>query len=226
MYVCMLCMVCVVCVVCMVSMVSMVCMICMVCMACMVCMVLWYVMYGMLCMVCYVWYVCCVVVWCCVVLRCVVLYCIVLYCIVLYLCNYLVLYLGNIKTTCSSAGMHSTLLFTMCAAHIGTVQGSTDICLFLVQMQLIYIYIYTEQLSQHKFWSKVFWVPDFIHHMHQLRFVLSDCWTSNNYWWKTPIPEASRAIDTWSCSCGSDHRLASDHTIWPHSKAKSCFYLS
>ena len=79
---------------------------------------------------------------------------------------------------------------------IGTVQGSTDICLFLVQMQLIYIYIYTEQLSQHR---------------HQLRFVLSDCWTSNNYWWKTPIPEVSRAIDTWSCSCGSDHRLASDH---------------
>ena len=75
----------------------------------------------------------------------------------------------------------------------------------------IYIYIYTEQLSQHKFWSKGIWVPDFIHHMHQLRFVLSDCWTSNNYWWKTPIPEVSRAIDTWSCSCGSDHRLASDH---------------
>ena len=25
---------------------------------------------------------------------------------------------------------------------IGTVQGSTDICLFLVQMQLIYIYLY------------------------------------------------------------------------------------
>ena len=96
---------------------------------------------------------------------------------------------------------------------IGTVQGSTDICLFLVQMQLIYIYIYiyTEQLSQHKFWSKGIGVPDCIHHMHQLRFVLSDCWTSNNYWWKTPIPEVSRAIDTWSCSCGSDHRLASDH---------------
>ena len=39
---------------------------------------------------------------------------------------------------------------------IGTVQGSTDICLFLVQMQLIYIYIYiyTEHLSQHKLWSK------------------------------------------------------------------------
>ena len=64
---------------------------------------------------------------------------------------------------------------------IGTVQGSTDICLFLVQMQLIYIYIYTEQLSQHKFWSKGIRIPDFIHHMHQLRFVLSDCWTSNNY---------------------------------------------
>ena len=30
--------------------------------------------------------------------------------------SYLVLYFGNIKTTCSSAGMHSTLLFTTCAA--------------------------------------------------------------------------------------------------------------
>ena len=36
---------------------------------------------------------------------------------------------------------------------IGPVQGSSDICLFLVQMQLIYIYIYTEHLSQHKLWS-------------------------------------------------------------------------
>ena len=93
----------------------------------------------------------------------------------------------------------------------GTVQGSTDICLFLVQMQLVYIYIYTEHLSRQKLWSKGIWVPDFIHHMHQLRFVLSDCWTSNNYWWQTPIPEVSRAIDSCSCSCGRDHRLASDH---------------
>ena len=39
------------------------------------------------------------------------LYCTVLYCTV---CNYLVLYLGH--DCCSSADMHSTLLFTMCAA--------------------------------------------------------------------------------------------------------------
>ena len=54
-----------------------------------------------------------------IVLYYMVLYGIVLYCIYvcMYVCNYLVLYLGNIKNDCcSSAGMHSTLFFTMVAA--------------------------------------------------------------------------------------------------------------
>ena len=45
--------------------------------------------------------------------------------------------------------------------------------------------------------------PYFIHRIHKLRFVLSDCWTSmNNYWWQTPTPVVSTAIDTCPCSCG------------------------
>ena len=66
---------------------------------------------------------------------------------------------------------------------IGTVQGSTDIYLFLVQIQLRYIYIFIlNTFLSTNFGAKASeYVPDFIHHMHQLRFVLSDCWTSNNY---------------------------------------------
>ena len=99
---------------------------------------------------------------------------------------------------------------------IGTVQGSSDICICRSKYSAdIYIYCYTIitlvvvtlyywwHLSQHKRWSKCIWAPDFINPIHQLRFVMSDCWTSmNNYWWETTTPVISRAIDTCPCSCG------------------------
>ena len=99
---------------------------------------------------------------------------------------------------------------------IGTVQGSSDICILPVQIQR-YISIYSYaimtpvvvtlyywwHLSEHKLWSKCIWAPDFINHIHQLRFVMRDCWTSmNNYWWETTTSVVPRAIDTCPCRCG------------------------
>ena len=61
------------------------------------------------------------------------------------------------------------------------VQGNTDICLFLVQMQLnIYIFILNTFLSTN-FGAKASEYQTSFVNMHQLRFVLSDCWTSNNF---------------------------------------------
>ena len=119
--------------------------------------------------------------------------------------------------------------------NIGTVQSSTAIhvYLFLAQTQLRYIYLLSSHhhsptssdlaimitpLSAHTLEQSI-WAPDFIHHIHQLRFVPSDCWTlMNNYLWKTPTPVVSRVPGTIG-SCFKTN-------IWPHPKAKSCLYLS
>ena len=114
--------------------------------------------------------------------------------------------------------------------------------LVLIQKQLRYLYLLlshhhsatsscvwpcnTEHLSQHKLWSKGIWVPDFIHHMYQLRFVLSDCWTSNNNWWQTTNRVVvTRIIDTYPCSCG---KMAACQVtkIWPHLKNIVSIYPS
>ena len=82
---------------------------------------------------------------------------------------------------------------------------SSDIsiyCYTIITLVIVTLY-YLWHLSQHKLWSKCIWAPDFINPIHQLRFVMSDCWTSmNNNWWETPTPVVSRAIDTCPCSCG------------------------
>ena len=88
---------------------------------------------------------------------------------------------------------------------IGTVQGSTDICLFLVQIQLRYIYIYWTPSSAHTLEQRH--LSTRLHSSHAPAEICSE-WLLDL---QTPISEVSRAIDTCSCSCGSDHRLASDH---------------
>ena len=75
-------------------------------------------------------------------------------------------------------------------------------CYTIITPVVVTLY-YWWHLSQHKLWSKCIWAPDFINPIHQLRFVMSDCWTSmHNYWWETTTPVVPRAIDTCPCSCG------------------------
>ena len=125
---------------------------------------------------------------------------------------------GNIKLWC--VVQHDEVIALL--LNICTVQSSTDIhvYLFLVQTQLRYLYLLLSHhhsptssdlaimitpFSAHTIWSKGIWAPDFIHHIHQLRFVLSDCWTSmNNYLWQTPTLVVSRVpgtIGTCPCRC-------------------------
>ena len=80
-----------------------------------------------------------------------------------------------------------------------------SICYTIITPVVVTLY-YWWHLSQHKLWSKCIWAPHFINPIHQLRFVMSDCWTSmNNYWWETTTPVVPRAIDTCPCSCGRCH---------------------
>ena len=55
----------------------------------------------------------------CIALHCIALHCIALHCIALYVCNYLVLYLGNIKTTVVAVRACTVLYCLPCAPHGG-----------------------------------------------------------------------------------------------------------
>ena len=85
----------------------------------------------------------------------------------------------------------------------GPNTAQTSIYCYTIITPVVVTLYYWWHLSQHKLWSKCIWAPDFINPIHQLRFVMSDCWTSmNNYWWETTTPVVPRAIDTCPCSCG------------------------
>ena len=110
---------------------------------------------------------------------------------------------------------------------IGTVQiyvycrykYSADIyiyCYTIITLVVVTLY-YWWHLSQHKRWSKCIWAPDFINPIHQLRFVMSDCWTSmNNYLWETTTvtPVVSRAahVAVEDVSLPSDQDMTSSES--------------
>ena len=100
---------------------------------------------------------------------------------------------------------------------IGTIQGSTDMhvsssskknsdisiyCHPIITLQQVGVTLECwTPFSAKTLETKGILAPDFIHHIHQLRFVLSDCWTSNNYWWQTPIPGVSRTYNNMKSGC-------------------------
>ena len=79
-----------------------------------------------------------------------------------------------------TAGLLSQILFWQYCRS----KYSADIyiyCYTIITLVVVTLY-YWWHLSHHKRWSNCIWAPDFINPIHQLRFVMSDCWTSmNNY---------------------------------------------